>query len=419
MNKFTEYANSFQTVARLELESIKKLVEFLGNPQDKLKFIHVAGTNGKGSVCSFLQNIFTSAGYRTGKYISPNLINVCERISVDGVEIEEDELDEIMEKVKIAAEKVEELYSDPPTQFELWTAAAFLYFAEKEVDFVILETGLGGERDATNVVKNTLCSVITKISFDHTSYLGNSIEEIAKAKAGIIKENSVTVYMPQNTGADDIIKNAAKDKNNKLIIPGKPCIKGVCDCFEIFDYKNLKDIKCGISGTFQPENAALAIEAATALGIDDEYIKKGISLAKNPARFELVEENPTVIFDGAHNPDGVEALCKSLNKYFKNKKISFVTAVMADKDLESEMEILKKYGYDKNSQFYTVTVKNNPRTQDKEKLSQMYKEEGFLAEPCENIKSAVEKAKISGDMVVIFGSLYLYKDFSEEIKGNL
>ena len=419
LNKFTEYANSFQAVARLELESIKKLVEFLGNPQDKLKFIHIAGTNGKGSVCSFLQNIFTSAGYRTGKYISPNLINVCERISVDGTEITEDELDVIMEKVKIAADKVKEVLGDTPTQFELWTAAAFLYFVEKKVDIVILETGLGGERDATNVVKNTLCSIITKISFDHISYLGNSLEEIARAKAGIIKENGITVYMPQNTDADNIIMNVAKEKNNKLIIPEKPSVKGVCDCFEIFDYKNLKDIKCGISGTFQPENAVLAIEAATALRIDDEYIKRGISLAKNPARFEVVSENPLIIFDGAHNPDGVSALCKSLDKYFENKRISFVTAVMADKDLKGEMEILKDYGYDKNSIFYTVTVKNNPRAQDGETLSRMYKEEGFSAEPCENIKEAVEKAKMSCDMVVIFGSLYLYKDFSEEIKDNL
>ncbi len=413
MNKFTEYANSFQAVARLELEGIKKLVEFLGNPQDKLKFIHVAGTNGKGSVCSFLQNIFTCAGYKTGKYISPNLISVCERISVDGEDITEAELDEVMEEVKCASEKVEKLYSAPPTQFELWTAAAFLYFVKKKVDIVILETGLGGERDATNVVKNTICSVITKISFDHISYLGNSLKDIAKAKAGIIKENSNTVYLPQGSEADDVIIKACKERKNGFHIPQKPIIKGRDLCFEVFDYKNIKDIKCGISGSYQPENAALAIETALIMGIDEKYINEGIEKAKNPARFEIVAENPVVVFDGAHNPDGVEALCESLKRYFDEQKINFVTAVMSDKDLESETAILKEYGFDKKSKIYTTIVKNNPRALDEVALCEIYKKHGFSAESCDNVKIAIEKAKENCDMVVIFGSLYLYKDFSE------
>jgi len=414
LDKFTEFANSFQAVAKLRLESISKLTEILGNPQDKLKFIHVAGTNGKGSVCSFLQNIFTCSGYKTGKYISPNLINVCERITVDGAEITESELECIMNKVKSAAEETEKITGEAPTQFELWTAAAFLYFAHQNVDIVILETGLGGERDATNVVKNTLCSVITKISFDHISYLGDSLEEIATAKAGIIKENGITVYMPQNEVCDDVIKNTAKEKNNKFIIPEKPVLTGISVCREVFDYKGIKNIKCGLSGKHQPENAVLAIEASLALGISEENIKKGIEIAENPARFEIVSENPTIIFDGAHNPDGVEALCKSLKRYFGDKKLNFITAVMADKDLESETEILKDYGFDKNSEFHTVMVKNNPRALDENSLCEIYTKRGFKAKAFLNIKEAIEEAKQNCDAVVIFGSLYLYKDFKEE-----
>lgn len=416
MDKFTEYANSFQAVARLRLESISKLAEFLGNPQDKLKFIHVAGTNGKGSVCSFLQNIFSCAGYKTGKYISPNLISVCERITVDGAEITETELERIMQKVKSAAEEVEKLLGEPPTQFELWTAAAFVYFLEKNVDIVVLETGLGGERDATNIVKNTLCSVITKISFDHTSYLGDSLKDIASAKAGIIKENGVTVYMPQNTEADEVIRSAVKDKSNRLIIPEKPVIKGTELCCEVFDYKGIQNIKCGLSGAYQPENAVLAAEAALALGIDEKSIKKGIENAKNPARFETVSEKPLIVFDGAHNPDGVESLCNSLKRYFSGKKINFITAVMADKDMESETAILKSFGFEKESKFYTVTVKNNPRALDGASLCELYQKNGFSAKACDSIKKAIEAAQANCDAVVIFGSLYLYKDFCEEYR---
>lgn len=410
-----KYANSFQAVARLELESIKALTELLENPQDKLKFIHVAGTNGKGSVCSFLQSIFTAAGYRTGKYISPNLISVCERISVDGTQITEAELGEIMLEVEKAAKQVEVWYGEPPTQFELWTAAAFLYFEKKHTDIVILETGLGGERDATNVVKNTLCSVITGISYDHTAYLGNTLREIASAKAGVIKENSVTVYSPQNTEADSVIINKARKMHSRLLAPESPAIKRSERCREIFDYKNIKNIKCGLSGTYQPQNAALAIETALTLGIDEKAIKCGIEAAKNPARFEIISEAPIVIFDGAHNPDGVEALCKSLKHYLGGKKINFVTAVMADKDLESETKILKSYGFDRDSKLFTVSVKNNPRSLDEGSLCKLYRSKGFNAESCESVEEAVALAKKDSEVCVIFGSLYLYKDFAEEV----
>ena len=174
-NNFKKFANSFQAVARLRLEGISCLMKYLGNPQNNLKFIHIAGTNGKGSVCNFLQCIYTDAGYRTGRYTSPNLVSVCERISVDGVLISDEDINRILSTVEDAARKVETELGDLPTQFEIWTAAAFCYFKEQNCDMVILETGLGGTRDATNVIAAPVCSVITSIDIDHTEYLGDRL----------------------------------------------------------------------------------------------------------------------------------------------------------------------------------------------------------------------------------------------------
>ena len=414
MSKFTEYADSFQAVARLKLENIKLLTEFLDNPQDDLKFIHIAGTNGKGSVCSILQTALTYAGLKTGKYISPNLISVCERISVDGENIKQTELESVMEEVKKAADKAFKKTGEYPTQFELWTAAAFLYFKEKKVDIVILETGLGGDRDATNVVKNTICSVITKISYDHMTYLGDNIREIAKAKAGIIKENGINVTAVQEEEAMEVIRRKAKELNNELFVVKSPESKGISGICEIFDLEEIKDIKCALGGIYQLENAAIAAKVLKCLKFNSEIIRYGIENAKNPARFELLSENPLVVFDGAHNPDGVELFSQSIDRYFKDKSKNFVMAVMADKDIDKMADILLKYSFNLKSKFYTVAVKNNPRSQNAVKLSEILKEKGFITEACSSVKEAVDKAAENAEAVFVFGSLYLYKDLIEE-----
>ena len=417
MNKFTEYANSFQAVANLELENIKRLTEKLKNPQKKLKFIHVAGTNGQGSVCAILQTALTHAGYKTGKYISPNLVDVCERVSVDGTEITHAELEEIMKIVKEAADGVYNDTGSYPTQFELWTAAAFLYFETKKVDVVVLETGLGGQHDATNIVDNTICSVITKISIDHISYLGGSIDEIAKAKAGIIKDIDgigITVSAVQEDAAMTVIQRKAKEKNNKLYIVNTPESKAVSGICEVFDLGDMKNVVCSLGGLHQIENAAIAAEVLKKLDIDDKSIRYGIENAKNPARFEMVSENPTVIFDGGHNPDGIRSLANSIRRYFPEKKKNFVMGVMADKDLHEMLSVLKEHGVCENSKFFTVTVKDNPRAMKAEELSVILNRSDFSAVPCESISKAITSALEGADVVFIFGSLYLYKDFSEE-----
>ena len=186
--EFLNYANSFQAPARLRLESITYLLDALGNPHKKLRCVHIAGTNGKGSVCAFLSSMLTAAGYKTGKYISPNMVRVTERISIDGVDISEDELEILMDEVKTAAEKAKEHFGEYPTQFELWTAAAFLHFLRTGCDVCVIEVGMGGERDATNVIERPLLSVITSISYDHMGFLGSTLTEIARCKAGIIKK---------------------------------------------------------------------------------------------------------------------------------------------------------------------------------------------------------------------------------------
>lgn len=419
MNNFKEFANSFQTVARLRLESIRELLEFLGNPQKELKFIHVAGTNGKGSVCSFLACIFNAAGYRTGKYISPNLIDVCERISINGKDISENELGSVLLTVERASEKVKKKLGEYPTQFEIWTAAAFCYFKEKKCDVVILETGLGGENDATNIIPPPLASVICKIGYDHMNYLGGSIAEIAKAKAGIIKKREgsegLTVCAEQPfEDAARVIEEVCRKQNNKLVIAKKPDIIGTKGFNEIFSYRKIEDLKCGITGFYQPENAALAIETALSLGIEPKYIKHGIEFAKNPARFEIISENPLVIYDGAHNGDGIRALIASLKRYFpKWNGAVFINAFMADKDISGFYNEIKKSELDMNSDFYAVKVKNNQRSETPENICKIAEESSISVLAFSSLKEAYMRAINTKKMVILCGSLYLYKDFAE------
>lgn len=429
-NDFKKFANSFQAVARLQLEGISCLMNHLGNPQNDLKFIHIAGTNGKGSVCSFLQNIFTDAGFKTGKYTSPNLITVRERISVDGEMISEDDINRILKTVEIAANNVKSDLGELPTQFEIWTAAAFCYFKEQNCDMVILETGLGGTRDATNIIPCPTATVITTIDIDHVEYLGDTIEKIAAEKAGIIKQpqsnkQGITISASQNPKAARVLTEVCAKKNHNLIFANAPIHKTLEDFCEIFDYTasngtNLCDIKCGISGIYQPDNAVLAIETALALGIGANHIKSGISKAKNPGRFEIIQKKPVVIYDGAHNKNGMIALSKSLNHYFPNwDGGTFIMAFMGDKDIEGELEILQNSGLLANSQILAVKVKDNPRAAETDLMCKTATDLGIKAIAFKELKDAYEEALDLNMPVILCGSLYLYKDFDEVLKANL
>lgn len=415
MNDIKSYANSFQAKSRLGLDSIRLLMEKLGNPQNELKFIHVAGTNGKGSVCSFLQCILTDSGLKTGKYISPNMIEVYERISIDGVNISPEEMEEIMDEVSVKACEAKKETGVLPTQFELWTAAAFLYFYRKKCDIIVLETGLGGRLDATNVIEKNELSVITTIDIDHIEYLGGTIEAIAAEKAGIIKKGCPVLSVRQKEGATEAIKRIAKEKEASFFeVPLAENIRNE-GMAEIFDFKAFKELKINLAGVHQVENASAAVSAAELLGIDEKYIRSGLLRARNMGRLEKLSDEPMVVFDGAHNISGTITLTTSLKRYFPDKKINFIYGAMADKDISASIKKLYECGYAEKSVVYTVMVKDNPRAQTAEKLCEMFKENGFKAVSCKSVKEALEKASVNSDVTVICGSLYLYKDVKNEI----
>ncbi len=411
MKSFKEFANSFQSESKLRLEGISRLCEKVGNPQNNLKFIHVAGTNGKGSVCAFMQCILTDSGLKCGKYISPNMIDVCERISIDGVEISNEDMDKLLSRVEKAAISVKEDTGESVTQFEIWTAAAFIYFKEKGCDVVVLETGLGGRLDATNVIENPILTIITKISTDHIDYLGDTIYKIAGEKAGILKKGAPLITISQEDDALKALEERAKALDVSIYITEKTKNHHNSDAFEIFDYKHLEGIEIGLLGLHQTENAALAIEAALMLKIDEEHIFSGLKRAKNIGRFEKIEED--LVFDGAHNVDGTISLVKNIERYFPNKSLVVVYGAMADKDILGIINIFKEYGFKEKAKFFTVTVEDNPRAQKAEILMQSFISQGFKAECFENIASAIKKAKQEADVVIICGSLYLYKDMKK------
>ncbi len=407
MSDFIKFANSFQAVARLKLESITALLEILGNPQKNLKFIHIAGTNGKGSVCAFLQNILIEAGYKTGKYTSPNMVSICERININGENIKEEEMESLIEKIQGASKEVERKLGDMPTPFEIWTAAAFCYFESQKCDYVVLETGLGGERDATNVIPPPEIAVITRIALDHTDYLGNTLSSVAKAKAGIIKKGSVVVTLNQNDEAMAVLKAKCKEENCSLIITDKAEPISYKEIYETFLYNGI-EVTSGLGGFSQIENASLAIETALSLGIGEEHIKAGIKKATHIGRFEIVSKEPLIIFDGAHNENGMNALMSSLKRYFPDKEATFIMGVMADKSYGKMLDIIKENGYKK---LRCVKVRNNPRAEKAQILSQKAMEKGFTAKAYKSINDAL----ISLDeLTVICGSLYLYKDYIEK-----
>lgn len=410
-NDFKNYANSFQAVTVPGLERIGALCRLLGNPEDKLRCIHIAGTNGKGSVSANMAAILEEAGFKVGKFISPNLIRVNERISINGKDISDEELSEVLGRIEPLCDSAEFSRIGTPTQFEIWCAAAFLYFSERECDYVVLEVGLGGEFDATNIIKRNEAAIITRLGIDHTQYLGATPEKIASAKAGILKKDSTTgkvITVRQEPSSLAVIEKRASELGLTLeIAEPTPLYKE--GCREHFSIADISDIACGIAGYHQIENASLAVLCAKALGIDDGAILRGVARAKNPARFELIRENPTVIYDGGHNENGIAALVSSLDRYFGSRKKTVIFAAMGDKDIKESLDMLSA----NETEFIFTTVKDNPRALSAKALEEKAAALGHGGEYYEDIKEAYERALAKGELVVICGSLYLYKDFSE------
>lgn len=402
------------------LSRTRELLKRLGNPQDALEFVHIAGTNGKGSVASMLYSMLLKAEISAGLYTSPYIYSFNERIQAGGSMITDDELAYITGIVKRQADKM----ADKPTEFELITCIAFEYFKRKGVRVVVLEVGLGGELDSTNVIKTPAAAVITSMSYDHTQILGDSMEQIASAKAGIIKKNGAVVSYGNDETAEKVFEERAAKLNARIIRPDFGRLKPKESSLrgQSFSYGDFNELRISLAGTYQLKNAAVAIEAAKLLrekgfDISDEAIKEGLASAEWGARFEVINENPPVIVDGAHNPDGMSKTAESIKALLGDKKAVFVMGIMADKDAEKMIDIILPVA----ERFFTVTP-DNPRAMSAEALAEKLAERGADAEACESMAQAAKKALEAAGKdgaVCAAGSLYMAADikkaFSEEL----
>lgn len=423
MTNAENYFHSLLTFGiRPGLDRLKILLERLGNPQKSLRCIHVAGTNGKGTVCSFLSSVLTSAGYKTGLYTSPYIVDFRERIRVDGSMISEKDLDDVTEIVRT---EIEKLRSEDViiTEFEAVTAAAFLYYKNVGCDFVVLETGLGGRFDATNVIERPLVSVIVSISLDHVNILGNTISEIAYEKCGIIKKDCpVVTCSSQNPDALKVIKEQCRINGSEL----HKADVSQCNILseDITGSKILfmgREVHVPFPGKHQIHNCITALQCINILkqqgiSISEKAIKNGISKTKNPARCEIVSSSPFVIFDGCHNEDSARALKNVIEKHLKGKRINAVMGMMEDKDVRKVLELLTPYF----ATVFTVTP-SNPRSMKSEKLAEMIMETGAQAISFENeldgLKEAVSKTD-KDDVLLVCGSLYLCSDLYKYFKRD-
>lgn len=393
---------------KLGLQNIKTLMEKLGNPQDKLKIIHIAGTNGKGSCTSFVNSALVSQGYKVGMFTSPSIYNFEERIRINNKNIPEDKLIDLMNEVREVAETMEVF----PADFELVTAIAFLYFYREKCDFAIMEVGLGGRLDATNVAQNPLITLITSISLDHQQFLGNTIPEIALEKAGIIKENVPLVLYSQSKEAMDSIIGVANSKNSKVILNDLEKIELLENTKngQIINYKDFKNLKINLLGSHQINNATISLELLEQLRkmgfeISNESIYNGFSSVTWPCRFELVSKNPDFILDGAHNIDGIDKFISNMNFYYKDNKKIGIFGVLADKDYNEMLaKIVPCFDV-----FLTVRPDSDRAMESKELKERIEKLTEKKVYSFENYQDAINKAiEISkeDDVISAFGSLY-------------
>lgn len=405
----------------LGLDTMRHLMAKLNNPQDKVKFIQIAGTNGKGSTAAYLTSILSEAGIKVGRYTSPAVFSRTEQYFACRSCISESEY---AKGVTAVAEAAASLDGETPTAFEQETALAFWYFAQKGCELAILEAGLGGDMDATNIVTTTVCSIITSISMDHCRILGNKISEIAAHKAGIIKPGAPVICIEQKEDAMEPIRAAAKAADTPLYEVHRDEVRQIfSDKREsIVFFREFENLHLKMLGSCQPENAALAVQAASVLSrsypIEKKHIYDGIEKTRWGGRFELHSGSPDIILDGAHNPDGIRRLRESVNQMFGAVPICYVCGVLADKDYEKEIEIL----FGRASNVFTVTPPS-PRAMKstdlkaaiKKRFSQL-KVTSFDSE--DGIEKAMEAAVSQNNPVVVCGTLTILARVKEWMKRN-
>ena len=395
----------------LGLESMRELLHRLGDPQNELKFIHISGTNGKGSVLAYLSTILSGAGYRTGRYISPTLFSYRERIQVDGEYIEKESLACHVTAIAAAAEDMQKAGLPSPTVFERETALAFLYFKEKRCDIVTLEVGCGGLQDATNVITTTLMEVIASISMDHTDLLGDTLAKIAAQKAGIIKPDTMVVSAQQKSEAAQVIEDTCKEQHCTLQMVDESKISNVHYGAEgqTFSYKTWENVAISLAGSYQIKNAALALEGVEALrklgyALSDQQVREGLLHTAWRGRFTTLRRDPTVIIDGAHNPAAALELKESLERYFPGKTLYFVMGMFKDKDYAQVIDLTAPLA----RHIITVETPGNPRAMPARELAEAVGKVNPSVEWADSVAHGVEKAlAMAGkeDAVIVFGSL--------------
>ena len=408
----------------LGLDRIEKVLEFLGNPHKDIKFIHIGGTNGKGSTTSMISSVLKESGYKVGMYTSPYLEEFEERIQINGENIKKEELAFFMSDIKKAIEKVIELGYERPTQFEIITALMFYYFSKKRVDYAVLEVGLGGRLDATNVINPELV-VLTSISLDHMNVLGNTIEEIAGEKCGIIKKGVKVVSYPQEEKVITVIENKTKELGCELNVVDLDDIKSVIidkkNHIQIIEMKIEEDtfnINCPLLGEHQIKNSLVAVTSLynlrkKGLNIKKEDIYEGIKKVKWIGRMEVLEDNPLVVIDGAHNIDGILNLRRSIDKYFDFENMNLILGVLGDKQVDEMIEVITK-----GCKSAIVVEPHSDRAENIEKLYSKTKEKVSKVYKFDDYKKAYEKGvELSGnkDLLLICGSLYMVGDMRKSI----
>ena len=393
--------------SRPGLSRVTELLHRLGDPQNRLKFVHIAGTNGKGSCAAMLASVLKTAGYKTGLFTSPYLFRFNERMQINGREIDNDILADVVTRVSIPAEIME----DHPTEFELMTAAAMLWYAEEGCDIVVLEVGLGGRFDATNVISRPEVSVIMNIGLDHTKILGDTVEKSAAEKAGIIKAGCPCVLYQQSDSVTQVIRQRCGEVGAELHIADFSAIKTEFDSLEgqVFTYKG-EAYAIPLLGAHQLKNAAVVIETAETLRrrgwkLPHEDVEHGLYAVSWPARFEVVSDGPCFVVDGGHNPQCAQTVAENLKKYFPGCRRVLLIGVLADKDYRSLADILAPEA----DEFVCVTP-NSDRALPAEELAQVLRPYGKPVTVCESIKegvsAAIDAAGQDG-MVCAVGSLYM------------